>query len=51
MAIMRSCSFSHSYECQDIQTKNSFDKILSLSFGLELLKVNTHSIRRNQFCK
>jgi hypothetical protein len=38
-----------SYECQKIQTKNPFNKILSLSFNFRLL--NTYSIRRNQVCK
>jgi hypothetical protein len=28
--------FFHSYECQKIQTKNPFDKILSLGFDLGL---------------
>jgi hypothetical protein len=41
----------HSYECQGIQTKNPFDKILSLSFDLRPSKVNTSYIRLNQFCK
>jgi hypothetical protein len=36
---MASCSFFHSYECQGIQTKNPFDKILSLSFDLRPLKM------------
>ncbi len=43
--------FFHSYECQGIQTQNPFDKILSLIFDLEPLKVNTYRIRKNQFCK
>jgi len=38
---------SHSYECQNIQTKNPFDEILSLSFNLRPLKVNTYCIKRN----
>jgi hypothetical protein len=42
---------SHSYECQRIQTKNVFDKILSLNFDLGPLKVNTYCIKLNQFCK
>jgi hypothetical protein len=50
MIIMASCSFFHSYECQTIQTKNPFDKILSLSFNLKALKANTYGVRRNQFC-
>jgi hypothetical protein len=33
MAIMASCFVFHSYECQGIQTKNPFGKILSLSFN------------------
>jgi hypothetical protein len=37
--------FFHSYKYQGIQTKNPFDKILSLSFDLEPLKVNTYGIR------
>jgi len=36
----------HSYEGQKIQTKNPFDKILSLSFDL-----NTYCIKKDQFCK
>ncbi len=43
--------FSHSYECQGIQIKNSFDKILSLNFNLGPLKMNTYCVRLNQFCK
>jgi hypothetical protein len=35
---------SHSYECQGIQTKNPFDKILSLNFDLGPLKVNTYCV-------
>jgi hypothetical protein len=38
--------FFHSYECQGIQTKNSFDKNLSLSFDLRCLKVNTYGVRQ-----
>jgi len=49
MEIMASCFSFHSYECQGIQSKNSFDKILSLSFDLGPLKVNTYCIKRNQF--
>jgi hypothetical protein len=41
----------HSYECQRIQTKNPFDKILSVSFDLRPLKLNTYYVRRNQFFK
>jgi hypothetical protein len=44
MAIMGSVFF-HSYEYQGIQTKNSFDEILSLSFDLGPLKVNTYGIK------
>ncbi len=51
MAIMASWSFSHSYECQGIQTQNPFDKILSLSFDLGPLKMNTYCVKLNQFCK
>jgi hypothetical protein len=39
--------FFHSYECQEIQTKNPFDEILSLSFDLGLLKVN----KKTKKCK
>ncbi len=35
---------SYSYEYQGIQTKNSFDKILSLNFNLRFLKVKTYLI-------
>jgi hypothetical protein len=41
----------HSYECQGILIKNLFNKILSLSFDLGPLKMNTNCIRKNQFCK
>ncbi len=43
--------FFHSCECQKIQTKNSFDEMLSLSFDLEPLKVNSNASNKNQFCK
>jgi hypothetical protein len=36
IAIIASCFFFHSYKCQRIQTKNQFDKILSLNFDLGL---------------
>jgi hypothetical protein len=39
--------FFHSCECQKIQTKNSFDEMLSL----EPLKVNSNASNKNQFCK
>ncbi len=39
--------FSFKPECQRIQTKNQFDKNLSLSFDLGPLKVNAYCIRRN----
>jgi len=42
---------SHSYVCQGIQTKNSFDEILSLSFDLGPLKVNNNESNMSQFCK
>jgi hypothetical protein len=32
----------HSYDCQRIQTKIPFDKILSLSFDLRVLKVDNN---------
>jgi hypothetical protein len=51
MAIIASFFFFHSYECLLIQTKNAFDKILSLSLDLGSLKINTYCVRRNQFCK
>jgi hypothetical protein len=34
----------YSYEYQRIQTKNSFDKILSLNFNLRILKVKIYLI-------
>ncbi len=37
--------FFHSYECQGMQTKNPFDEILSLSFDLGPLKVNTYGVK------
>jgi len=48
---MVSFFFSHSYECQRIQTKNPFDEIWSLSFDLGFLKVNKNVLDTNQFCK
>jgi len=51
MPIMAKLVLSHSYECQGIQTKYPFDKILSLSFNLGPLKVNTYCVILNQFCK
>ncbi len=39
----------NSYECQGIQTKNSFDGILSLSFDLKGLKVNNNVLNMSQF--
>ncbi len=41
----------HSYASKWIQTKKSFDIILSLNFDLEPLKMNTYYIRKNQVCK
>jgi len=41
----------YSYECQRIQTKNSFDKNFNFDFNLKPLKMNTYFIKRNQFCK
>ncbi len=41
----------YSYECQGIQIKNPFDKILSLSFDLGPLKVHNNALNKNQFCK
>ncbi len=41
----------NSYECQGIQTKNSFDEILSLSFDLKPLKMNNHVLDMSQFYK
>jgi hypothetical protein len=35
----------HSYECQGIQTKNSFDETLNWSFDLGPLKMNTYGVR------
>jgi hypothetical protein len=51
MAIMAKSLFFHSHECQGIQIKNSFDEILSLSFDLRLLKMNSNALDRSQFCK
>jgi hypothetical protein len=42
-------SFFHSHECQRIQIKNPFDKILNLSFDLIPLKMNTMALDMNQF--
>ncbi len=39
------------YECQKIQTKNSFDEIVGLSFDLEHLNMNTYCVKMSQFCK
>jgi hypothetical protein len=41
----------HSYEYQRIQTKNPFDEMLSLSFDLGPLKVNSNVLNKSQFCK
>jgi hypothetical protein len=41
------CVLFHLYECQETQIKNRFDPILSLSFNLEYLKVNTYYISHN----
>jgi hypothetical protein len=43
---MASSCFFYSYECQGIQTKNPFDEILSLSFDLRPLKVNTYGTKQ-----
>jgi hypothetical protein len=43
--------FIHSYECQGIQRKNPFDKILSLSFYLGPLKMNNNALNMSQSCK
>jgi hypothetical protein len=37
--------FFYSYECQGIQTRNPFDEILTLSFDLRPLEVNTYGIK------
>lgn len=34
-----------------LQITNPIDKILSLSFELEPLKVNTYCVKNNQFCE
>jgi len=49
--IMASFFFFFSYECQGIQTKNSFNEILSLNFDLGPLKMNNNALNKNQFCK
>jgi hypothetical protein len=51
MTIIVSFFFPHSYECQIIQIKNPFDKILSLNFNLRPLKVNNNMSNRSSFCK
>ncbi len=43
---MASCLIFHSYENQIIQTKNPFNKILSLSFDLRPLKMNTYGVKQ-----
>ncbi len=43
--------FFHSYECQGIQTKNPFDEILSLSFDLKPLRMNTYCVKKINFAK
>ncbi len=48
---MANYCFFCSYECQGIQTKNAFDEILSLSFDLKPLKVNSNVLDMNQFYK
>jgi hypothetical protein len=42
MVIMAKLVIFQLYECQRIQTKNPFNKILSLNFNLRPLKVNTY---------
>jgi hypothetical protein len=39
-------TFFHSYECQGNQIKNPFDEILSLSFDLRVLKMNTYGVKQ-----
>jgi hypothetical protein len=39
--------YFHSYECQRIQIKNPFDKILSLNFNLKPLKMNNNVLDKN----
>ncbi len=41
----------HSYECEGIQTKNSFDEMFNLSFDLGPLKVNNNVPNKSQFSK
>jgi alpha-D-ribose 1-methylphosphonate 5-phosphate C-P lyase len=48
---MTSRSFFICKNVKEIQTKNPFDKILSLNFDLGPFKVNTYHVRLNQFCK
>jgi hypothetical protein len=38
----------HSYECQGIQIKNSFDESLNLSFDLGTLKMNIYFAKDHQ---
>jgi hypothetical protein len=62
MAIMASCFFFHSYECQKIQTKNPFDKIWFRTFesqyllhqkrsNLQRIIKRTHIIKQNWWGK
>jgi hypothetical protein len=46
---MASCCYS--YECQEIQRKKSFDKILSWSFDLRHLQMNKYCVKKSKFCK
>ncbi len=51
MAIMASCLILNYMNVKEFKPKIPFDKILSLSFNLGPLKVNTYCFKRNQFCK
>jgi hypothetical protein len=51
MVIMASWSFLIHINVEEFKTKNPFDKILSLTFGSRLLKVDTYCVKLNQFCK
>ncbi len=47
----RQVFFFHSYECQGIQTKNPFHKVLNLSFDLKRLKMNNNASNIVNFAK
>jgi hypothetical protein len=48
---MASCCFFIHKNVKEFKPKNIFDEILSLSFDLNPLKMNTYCVKKSQFCK